>query len=113
MQLANVLSDLSTLRTCEPQDALNIFTLPTATDTTSTTATTTTTTTAQQTETSQDFLRAQRFLQLYTGLKARDGQGRRKLDELQAKVGAIVNMKVGESRQSEEEDELRVTPGGF
>ena len=52
---------------------------------------------------------------MYSGLKARDGQSRRKLDDLQAKVGAIVNVKVGEPRRSEEEDEdeLRVAPGGF
>jgi len=112
MQLANVLSDLSTLRACEPQDALNLFTLPTATSATATIATTTTTAT-KQTETGQDYLRAQRFLQLYTGLKARDGQGRRKLDELQAKIGAIVDVKVGEPRGEGDEEELRVAPGGF
>ncbi|KAF8456364.1 hypothetical protein BGX38DRAFT_1266654 [Terfezia claveryi] len=93
MQLADILSDLQTLRTCDPQDALNLVALSPTTKTE---------------DTGEDLLSARRFLQLHSTLKARDS---RKLEELREKVGTIVDRKLGRGG----EDDLREVnaPGGF
>ncbi|RPB19859.1 hypothetical protein L211DRAFT_842274 [Terfezia boudieri ATCC MYA-4762] len=93
MQLADILSDLQTLRTCDPQDALNLVELSPTTKTE---------------DTDEDFFRAREFLQLHSTLKARDAW---KLEELREKVKTIVDRKLG----SDGEDDLREVnaPGGF
>ncbi|KAF8424700.1 hypothetical protein EV426DRAFT_716837 [Tirmania nivea] len=96
MQLADILSDLQTLRTCDRQDALNLVALPP------------TTASAKTEDTGEDLLRAIKFLQLYSTLKARNS---RKLEELRVKVEVIVDRKLGRGVL----DDLREVnaPGGF
>ncbi|KAF8469564.1 hypothetical protein BDZ91DRAFT_56942 [Kalaharituber pfeilii] len=90
MQLADVLSDLATLRACEAQGALNLVTLPVqaANETADSSANPSQQKfAAAQEEHDPDLVSAKQFLQLHKSLKERD---HRELEDLRRKVTGIV-----------------------